>query len=106
MTMKIEIAIESGKTRCALDSELATSTARAASVAYATDEIGSDEKTGSARNFGRSVVEVARRSRPADQEPFRAGELDHASRCSRRTRQRACFRTYLASSPVAARAGR
>ena len=40
MTMKIAIAIESGKTRCALESELATRTARAASEAYATDEIG------------------------------------------------------------------
>ena len=33
MTMKIEIAIESGKMRCADDSEEATSTASAASVA-------------------------------------------------------------------------
>ena len=93
MTMKIEIAIESGKTRCALDNELATSTARAASVAYATEEIGSDEKTGSARNFGRSVCSRSRvgRGRPI-RSRFGRGELDHG-RGEKRTRQRACFST-------------
>src|SRR5215475_11021870 len=49
------IAIEIGKTRWSADSDTPTSTAIAASVAYATDEIGSDEKIGSASVFDRSV---------------------------------------------------
>src|ERR1700674_81776 len=61
-----EIAKEIGSTRWRAASELATRTPSAASVAYATEEVGSDEKIGSARNFGSSVSESSRvaRGRP------------------------------------------
>src|SRR6266566_6897776 len=49
------IAIEIGKTRCADAAEAATSTTRADSVAYATDDRGSDAKIGRASVFGSSV---------------------------------------------------
>jgi len=52
MRRSAEIPIEIGRTRWAELTEAATRTARAASVAYATEEIGSDEKIGSAKNFG------------------------------------------------------
>src|SRR5436305_14685728 len=47
--------IEIGKTRCAEDAETARRTTRADSVAYATDESGSEAKIGSASHFGSSV---------------------------------------------------
>ena len=48
------------------ESDVATSTASAASVAYATEEIGSDEKIGSASHLGSSVSSSSRvaRGRP------------------------------------------
>jgi hypothetical protein len=50
-----EIAIEIGQTRWALPADAPTRTTSAASVAYATEDNGSAEKIGSARNFERSV---------------------------------------------------
>ena len=44
-----------GKTRCAAPAEAATRTTSADSVAYATDESGSEAKIGSASVFGSSV---------------------------------------------------
>ena len=49
------MAIEIGNTRCADVAEAARSTTSADSVAYATDESGSDAKIGSASHFGSSV---------------------------------------------------
>src|SRR5262249_10175569 len=50
----VAIAIETGRTRCAEAADVPTSTTRAASVAYATDESGSAAKIGSASVFGGS----------------------------------------------------
>ena len=47
--------IEIGKTRCADVAETARSTTSADSVAYATDESGSEAKMGNASHFGSSV---------------------------------------------------
>ena len=52
------MAIEIGKTTCADAALTPTRTTSADSVAYATDDSGSDAKIGSARNFGRSVSSI------------------------------------------------
>src|SRR5690242_11022957 len=49
------IAIEIGTIACIAETEAPTSTTSAASVAYATDDSGSDAKIGSASHFGSSV---------------------------------------------------
>ena len=55
MPSRQAMPIEIGKTRCAEVAETATRTTSADSVAYATDESGSDAKIGSASHFGSSV---------------------------------------------------
>ena len=55
---RIAMAIEIGNTKCADAALTPTSTTSADSVAYATDDSGSDAKIGSARNFGRSVSSI------------------------------------------------
>ena len=52
--MRIETAIAIGSVQRNAPSETPTSTTMAASVAYATDEIASAEKIGSASEIGRS----------------------------------------------------
>jgi hypothetical protein len=60
------IAIETGRTRWAAVIDAPTRTTSAASVAYATDESGSDAKIGSASFFESSVspISAAARGRP------------------------------------------
>ena len=53
------MAIESGKTRRVAATEVATRTTIADSVAYATDENGSDAKIGSANVFRNRVSSIA-----------------------------------------------
>src|SRR5882724_2556547 len=55
MASNAAMASEIGKTRYAEAAEAATSTTRADSVAYATEDRGSDAKIGRARVFGSSV---------------------------------------------------
>src|SRR5947209_5631177 len=55
---RIEMAIEIGKTKCADAALTPTRTTSADSVAYATEESGSDAKIGSARVFGRRVSSI------------------------------------------------
>src|SRR6476661_6476373 len=55
MASRHAIPIEIGKTRWADVAEAATRTTSADSVAYATDDSGSDAKIGSASHFGSSV---------------------------------------------------
>jgi hypothetical protein len=55
MPSRHAIPIEIGKTRWADVAEIARSTTSADSVAYATEERGSDAKIGSASHFGSSV---------------------------------------------------
>ena len=55
MPSRRAIPIEIGNTRCAEVAEAATRTTSAYSVAYATDESGSDAKIGNASHFGSSV---------------------------------------------------
>jgi hypothetical protein len=60
------MAAEIGSTRCAALAEAATRTTSADSVAYATDERGSEAKTGSASFFDSSVscISALARGRP------------------------------------------
>ena len=53
------IAIEIQRTSLRAASETPTRTTSAASVAYATDEIGSEAKIGSAIHFGSSVSSIS-----------------------------------------------
>ena len=55
---RTEIAIEIGKTKCSAAALTPTSTTIADSVAYATDESGSEAKIGSASVFGRRVSSI------------------------------------------------
>ena len=55
---RIEIAIAIGKTKWADAALTPMSTTSADSVAYATDESGSEAKIGSASVFGRSVSSI------------------------------------------------
>ena len=55
MARSVAIAIEIGKTRCADAAETASSTTSADSVAYATEDNGSEAKIGRASVFGSSV---------------------------------------------------
>ncbi len=52
------MASEIGRTRYALATEAVTRTTSAASVAYATDDSGSDAKIGSASFFESSVCSI------------------------------------------------
>src|ERR1700751_700494 len=72
---RIAIAIEIGNTRCADAALTPTSTTRADSVAYATEESGSEAKIGSASHLGRRVSSICpvRIGRPTTSRRARRG---------------------------------
>ncbi len=81
MPSRQAIPIEIGKTRCAEVAETATRTTSADSVAYATDESGSDAKIGSASHFGSSVSWIwpVCIGRPTSTRRRRLGSRDRSS---------------------------
>src|SRR3989475_9782677 len=99
------MAREIGKTRYAEAADAATSTTRADSVAYATDDRGSDAKIGRARVFGSNVSSSSPLAIGRPTIARLSGRTGPASDSARLITRRAseCAETRRRSSPGTAR---